>query len=418
MPGKLSGDIQIQAQDANGIKINTDETIDLEFSSTSSTGEFLNENAESVKTVMSKGTANRYFNYRDATSGSHALKVKAKGRESGLSWTASQTITVSSNVSVPSSSSATAPSPVPVPAPPSLPPVPVPAVSSNSQIHVDAGPDQTVTVGSLVEFKGTALGLKKEPLPAARFWWNFGDGETQEGKATDHIFRIPGTYIVGLHVSSGEYSSSDYATVRVLENQMRIGRVVSGGEGYIRLANPFNMEVDIGDWIIEDESHKRFFVPPKTKITAGGDVSFSNAVTGLLAGKEPHSLAIQYPNGTIAFTYAVPLPAPANAGISESNAASALPASPAVKILSEPSAHVSPSGVPSKSTAEVPDKASGIGKPEPQTDAVSKNTFDPHENSAALAVGFSVSSRMMFAGAVGLSVFGALGFFIIKNFLL
>ena len=410
-PDKLSDVLQIQAQDASGIKINTGETIYLEFSSTSLTGKFLNASSSPVRTWMNKGTANFTFYYRDSSAGVHTLTVKAQGRESKISWTVSQAITVSSNASVPSSSSTPAPSPAPAPTPPSPPPASAPAISSNAQISVDAGADQTATVGSLVEFKGIALGLKKEPLAPARFWWNFGDGETQEGKTTTHIFRIPGTYIVGLHVSSGEYSSSDYATVRVLENQMRVGGVISGGGGYIQIANPLNTEVDIGGWIIEDQSHKQFFIPGKTKIAAGADLSLSNAVTGLLAGKEPHSLAIQYPNGTVAFTYTVPTDQDSSTGSSATSSQSG-------KIQNIPPENPIATGSSVKSGAMRAKEESHPRNPAPDRNVALQNITEVHKNSAALAAGFSVSSRMMFAGAIGLSALGALGFFLLKHFLI
>lgn len=401
--GKLSDALQIQAQDANGKEIKSEETIDLEFSSSSLTGEFLNASANPVSTVMSKGTANRTFYYRDSNSGSHTLTVKAQGRDSRTLWTVSQMITVSSGASVPGSI------PVPIPTPAPLPPSPSPpassssGISSNAQINVDAGSDQTVTVGSLTDFKGIAVGLKKEPLDTARFWWNFGDGETQEGKTTTHIFRMPGTYIVGLHVSSGEYASSDYATVRVLANQMRASRVVEGKEGYIQLANPLNVESDIGGWIIEDGAGKRFFIPSKTKIAAGGELSLSNAVTGLLQDKILYPLTVQYPNSTVALAYAPASPDDQVGRVSTSSQSVGIPTAAA------------------KSAASIPaNKISSVQKVQPDSPPIpiKANITATDAKSAALAAGFPVSSRMMFAGAMGLSVLGALGFFLLKHFLI
>ena len=93
-PGEFSGSLTIQSQDASGEKVNTAETIDLEFLSASPTGEFLNSSGNPVSAVMSKGTANRTFYYRDSASGVFTLNIKATGRESGQSWTATQNITV------------------------------------------------------------------------------------------------------------------------------------------------------------------------------------------------------------------------------------------------------------------------------------------------------------------------------------
>ena len=94
LPGEISGDLTIQSQDASGSKANTTETIDLEFSSTSLVGEFLNSSGGPVSMVMAKNTANRTFYYRDSTSGTYTLAVKAVGRESGQSWRVIQQIVV------------------------------------------------------------------------------------------------------------------------------------------------------------------------------------------------------------------------------------------------------------------------------------------------------------------------------------
>lgn len=402
-PGKLSGALQIQAQDANGKEIKSEETIDLEFSSSSLAGEFMNAGANPVSMVMSKGTANRTFYYRDSNAGVHTLMVKAQGRDSGTSWTVSQTITISSGAFVPSSIPVPVPTPAPLPSPPLPPSSSSSGGFSNAQINVDAGPDQTVAAGSLADFKGAAVGLKKEPLDTARFWWNFGDGETQEGKATTHVFRIPGTYIVGLHVSSGEYASSDYATVRVLANQMRPSRVVEGREGYIQLANPLNVESDIGGWIIEDGAGKQFFIPSKTKIAAGGELSLSNAVTGLLQDEISYPLTIQYPNGTVAFAYAPARPDDAVGRASTSSQSVWIPTAAA-----------------KSATSTLANKFSSIQKVGPDSPPIpiKANIGETRAMPATMTAGFSVSSRMMFAGAIGLSALGALGFFVLKHFLI
>lgn len=402
--GARSGPLTIQAQDANYAETKTPETIDLEFSSTSATGKFVNASSSAVSTVMNKNTANRTFYYLDSAPGAYTLTVRLIGRDSGASWAASQAISVSGAAVPPPSAPPAAPlsvqAPLPPPAPQPAPQSSASGSSATSRISADAGPDQTVVAGSTANFKGAAYGLKKEPLESARFWWNFGDGETQEGQATTHIFRIPGAYIVGLHVSSGEYEASDYATVHVLANQIRASRVIAGGEGYIQLANPLNMETDIGGWIIEDGSHGRFFIPPRTKISAGGEISFANSVTGLLQSEPPYPLALQYPNGVTALVYAPEIIAAPSAPSSTPARLNPLPAGTstagAVRRVSR--------GLKQKGE---PEHQAGLTAPAGQSNA---------KNSAA--VGFSVSSRMLFAGAMGLSMLGAIGFFVLKRFLI
>ncbi len=175
------------------------------------------------------------------------------------------------------------------------PQVPIP------QIKAYAGEDRTVTAGSLVEFQGNALGTKDEPLENARFWWNFGDGETKEGKAISHSFRIPGNYTVGLHVSSGLYAVSDYLLVKVVPNQLRIASVIPRKAGFIKIANPGKTEIDLGGWILESGG-KQFVIPWKTKVAAEAEIAFANITTGLLSlASSP--VSIRYPNGTVAIIW-------------------------------------------------------------------------------------------------------------------
>lgn len=401
-PGELSGVLKIQAQDANNKEIKTEETIDVEFSSTSLTGKFLNASSSPARTWMNKGTANFTFYYLDSVAGLHTINIKTRGRDSGTSWIASQTINVSGV-----SASSNTPVPAALPPPPSPPPLPS-GGSSSVNINVDAGPDQTVPAGSTAGFNGSAVGLKKEPLENGRFWWNFGDGETQEGKFITHVFRIPGTYIVGLHMNSGEYGASDYATVHVLANQMRVVSVVEGREGYLRFLNPLPVESDIGDWVIQDATEKKFFVPSKTKVAPGAEISFSNAVTGLLQTDNAlYPLTVQYPNGTVAFTY-VP------AGTSSSRAVS-------VPVAAQVGSS-SPVSNPEQGFAGKTKPARSFSKRNPPFGSHSSSNTKEDMNSlrtnlAALPGKLSISSRVLFAGAVGLSALGALGFFVLKHFL-
>ena len=272
--GELSGDLTIQAQDNQGNSHATDETIDMEFSSTSSTGEFLSSAGEPVRTVMNKGTANRTFYYRDTSLGRYTLTVKATGRVSGDSWTTNQEIVVGSEkTSVPVVSSS--------PSAPTAPRTEVAAGPRLPAIEAFAGEDRVIPVGTEMELTGSAVGFTKEPITNARFWWNFGDGETGEGKTIGHIFRSLGTYVVVLHVSSGDYAASDYLSVEVVPNQIAIGSVVAGSEGYIRLENGSDIATDIGGWILEDDRAGRFYIPVRTVIGAHAVAAFANHVTRL-----------------------------------------------------------------------------------------------------------------------------------------
>lgn len=296
-PGVISDVITVQAQSVGGEKVDeVGETVDIEFSSNSPSGEFLNSLGNPISTVMARNTANRHFYYRDSTSGTFSLKVKAIGRESGKSWTATHQITISTrgseiNPSLASSSQG------------SLSSTSLPAIAPSKAniifpaIKADAGGDKTITTGSMIEFRGSALGLKNEPLENVRFWWNFGDGNFKEGRVVNNIFQMPGTYTVGLHISSGEHAASDFITVSVVSNQLTVLNVITGKDGYVQLINNGKTEIDLGGWILEDQIGKRFLVPQRTKIASQAEVALLNSVTSLLLENAAPVLIISYPNG-------------------------------------------------------------------------------------------------------------------------
>lgn len=100
-PDTLSEAITIQAEDENGESFQTTETIDLEFLSSSPSGEFLGGTGKPAQKYMSKNTAKRTFYYRDSGEGDFTLTINAKGRESGKEWTANQMIIVSGSAPAP-----------------------------------------------------------------------------------------------------------------------------------------------------------------------------------------------------------------------------------------------------------------------------------------------------------------------------
>jgi pimeloyl-ACP methyl ester carboxylesterase len=97
-PNNISSTITIQTQDGLGKQLKTTETIDLEFLSTSSSGEFFNSSTLTpVATYIANGDANRSFRYRDSAEGVFTMTVNAKGRASGDTWSTNQEIFVTSN---------------------------------------------------------------------------------------------------------------------------------------------------------------------------------------------------------------------------------------------------------------------------------------------------------------------------------
>ncbi len=92
--GQLSEIMSVQTQNSAGTGENIGSTADVEFSSDSDTGEFLNDQGNPVSLVMAKNSAKRNFYYRDSDEGEHEITVTVTIRDTGESWSASQDITV------------------------------------------------------------------------------------------------------------------------------------------------------------------------------------------------------------------------------------------------------------------------------------------------------------------------------------
>ena len=184
-------------------------------------------------------------------------------------------------------------------------PSPSPHSAVIKTIKAYAGEDISSMVGATIELLGRSKGLNDEPLDAAaRFFWNFGDGETQEGRSVVHIYRIPGNYLTGLHVSSGEYTASDYIRVQISPNKVGISSVIPGLDGYMRIVNNSDIEADISGWSIHDALGHVFFVPRHTKMARHGDIALLNSISGLFKEGQSLSMSVFYPNGVKAFAYA------------------------------------------------------------------------------------------------------------------
>ena len=84
---------------------------------------------------------------------------------------------------------------------------------------VNAGPDQTVEVGQVVQFSGTATDADGDALVS--FEWDFGDGDAASGSLTPtHIYTVAGTYLVTLTVTDERGATgTDSLQVQVMDEE-------------------------------------------------------------------------------------------------------------------------------------------------------------------------------------------------------
>jgi hypothetical protein len=291
-PNVLSGPITIQTQDSTGASFPTPETIDLQFISTSPTGEFLGSTGNPVTKTMSTNSANRTFYYEDSTEGSYTLTVDATGRNSHAEWSASQGIVVSStptgstNTSDSSSDTATSSSDTTTTTNIATPSatadtiisthysyLPLSDFEAQQTLSVSAGRDRLAVVGNPLQFQAEAS-LSDDTV---NYTWTFGDGTTGTGKLTKHIYAYPGTYAVVLNASLPDANAVSRTTVTVVDPKLE---VVEANNQYIKIKNDASQEINLYGWEIISEG-KGFTFPMDTIILAGQSVCFPNNVTGL-----------------------------------------------------------------------------------------------------------------------------------------
>ncbi|MSR76430.1 MAG: PKD domain-containing protein [Candidatus Ryanbacteria bacterium] len=168
------------------------------------------------------------------------------------------------------------------------------------KIRAFAGNDRRSIASADALFEGKALGWQDDLLESehTRFFWNFGDGATGEGKNTRHNYSYPGTYIATLYIVSGEQTARDDIKITVVENPLMISKVAFGVDGFIEIFNPSGEGIDISGWHLGS-----FTFPPRTLIASKARTVFAAGVTRINAIEGGMSLVLTYPNGKIATTY-------------------------------------------------------------------------------------------------------------------
>ncbi len=111
--------------------------------------------------------------------------------------------------------------------------------TTNMAPIANAGPDQTLTVGSdsVVEF--SAEESRDPDNDELTYFWDFGDGSFGFGSQISHEYKVAGTYEVTLTVWDGEYSDKDICLIQMKDS----------GEGKTEGEAP-KKSISIYDWVI------------------------------------------------------------------------------------------------------------------------------------------------------------------------
>lgn len=190
------------------------------------------------------------------------------------------------------------------------------------------GSTRTVFVGADSVFEARLSGWRGAPLTHARITWSFGNGARTSGYAVRYRFPFPGSYAVVADVVYGDRRTSARSIVSAIPSPVAITAVT---DEYIALKNEGKSEVDIGGWFLFSAG-EQFLFPEHTVILPGASVMVPHAYSGLSAAS-PDTVALQFPNGTVAasfFSPAPPAPAARRAAAASEAAATFRPSAPLI----------------------------------------------------------------------------------------
>lgn len=220
----------------------------------------------------------------------------------------------------PGSHDSGATTPTPASSPPSASPSTQSTATSSAsgeptKVVVYAGGQRTVVVGADSVFEANAYGPQGTALQGVRYVWNFGNGDTREGRSVFYAYAYPGKYIVLIAVSGFDGSATGRVLVEALPAHLLVRAETDGS---IALLNREAREVEVSGWILR-RGGSSFIIPQGTIVLGGEGVRFSPQTTRLL--DLLHDPELLYPNGAPAQFVESPAPPPAHSRIGAAEAA-------------------------------------------------------------------------------------------------
>lgn len=170
--------------------------------------------------------------------------------------------------------------------------------------------NNVVFAGLGTKFQGK-VSRDGEALFYGRYFWNFGDGSSEETKVNtggkvSHTYFYPGEYALSLEYYVNDYGdpeASDSMIVKVIGADILISAVGSEQDFFIELSNNTDKDVDIGKWMLVS-GDKRFVFPKNTIISAKKKIIFSPFVTGFVFS-DKNNLKLVNPDWKTVFDYAL-----------------------------------------------------------------------------------------------------------------
>ena len=142
--------------------------------------------------------------------------------------------------------------------------------------------------GIPVEFKANTTGYNNEQLSYGQYFWNFGDGDSKETKASDitkftHTFFYEGEYTVALEYFQNYFSNNpdaiDKIIIKVVKADVVISNVGDEKDFFVEISNNTEHDADLSKWILSSNT-KSFILPKNTIIQSKKKNILSPKITG------------------------------------------------------------------------------------------------------------------------------------------
>lgn len=134
-------------------------------------------------------------------------------------------------------------------------------------------------------FEIKAYGKNGEELNSGKYFWNFGDGTTEErtdNKNFSHIYSYAGEYLVSVEYFANSYSSVpdvlNKIKIKVVPIELSISRTGDVSDFFIEITNISSYDIDISSWKLSS-GDKTFTFPRNTNILAKKKIILSSVVT-------------------------------------------------------------------------------------------------------------------------------------------
>jgi hypothetical protein len=128
--------------------------------------------------------------------------------------------------------------------------------------------------------------------------WSLGNADTKDGADVFYTYDHPGSYVATL-MTRGRKNVSDQITVNVSSSNIRIADTANGAEGFIKIENDLDRDVDLSGWHLRANG-KTATLPAYTIALADQTLTIDNQATELT---DTTQVELLYPDGTVAGSF-------------------------------------------------------------------------------------------------------------------